>query len=108
MTTSPEQQFRDLCKIKGPVDEAAVAAVYDQLKPVAPELLIGQWEGGSFDTGHPTHKQLQDTKWAGKDFRSVDDVDPIMLYGEDGSRSWFPEYGHAQVPHTLVILFGWN
>lgn len=71
--------------------------MYDQLKPVAPEQMIGSWKGGSFDTGHSTHKTLDDFKWAGKDFRSVDDVDPIMIYKDDGSRVWYEEYGHARV-----------
>ncbi|CCF39633.1 hypothetical protein CH063_10414 [Colletotrichum higginsianum] len=94
---SPEDQFAELVKIDGRVDETAVAAVYDHLKPVSPELLVGQWEGGSFDTGHPTHQQLRNFKWAGKDFRSVDDVDPIMRYDKDGKRTWLSEYGHARV-----------
>ncbi|OBR06959.1 FAD binding domain-containing protein [Colletotrichum higginsianum IMI 349063] len=93
----PEDQFAELVKIDGRVDETAVAAVYDHLKPVSPELLVGQWEGGSFDTGHPTHQQLRNFKWAGKDFRSVDDVDPIMRYDKDGKRTWLSEYGHARV-----------
>lgn len=71
--------------------------MYDQLKPVAPEQMIGSWKGGSFDTGHSTHKILDDFKWGGKDFRSVDDVDPIMIYKDDGSRVWYEEYGHARV-----------
>ncbi|KAI8215229.1 hypothetical protein K4K52_009655 [Colletotrichum sp. SAR 10_76] len=79
------------------VKEADVAAVFDQLKPVSPNQLIGQWEGGSFDTGHPTHQQLRTFKWAGKDFRSVDDVDPIMVYGDEGKRTWLSDYGHARI-----------
>lgn len=71
--------------------------MYDQLKTVEPQQMIGKWTGGSFDTGHPTHKTLKDFKWAGKDYRSVDDVDPIMVYEEDGSRKWFSQYGHARV-----------
>lgn len=93
----PEQQFHDLVKTEGHIEESVVAGVYDQLKPVEPQQLIGQWTGGSFDTGHPTHETLKDFKWAGKDYRSVDDVDPIMIYTEDGQRKWLEEYGHARV-----------
>ncbi|CAN8101316.1 unnamed protein product [Discula destructiva] len=95
--TSPEQQFTELTKTEGHIDEATVAAVYDQLKPVEPEQLIGQWLGGSFDTGHPTHATLRDFKWAGKDYRSVDDVDPVMVYAEDGTRTWAEKFGHARL-----------
>ncbi|KPM38345.1 hypothetical protein AK830_g8233 [Neonectria ditissima] len=97
MAKTPVDQFSDLAKIDGHVDEAALVAVYDQLGPVSPEQLLGQWKGSSFDTGHPTHKLLKGSKWAGKDFRSVDDVDPIMLYDEEGSRNWYEQYGHAQL-----------
>ncbi|KAF7596026.1 hypothetical protein BBP40_003806 [Aspergillus hancockii] len=95
MTDKPETQFFQLTERVGHIDEAEVAAVYDQLKPITPETLLGKWEGVSFDTGHPTHKLLLNFKWAGKDFRSVDDVDPIMGYTEDGQRVWNQEYGHA-------------
>ncbi|EOD45476.1 hypothetical protein M430DRAFT_40654 [Neofusicoccum parvum] len=36
-------------------------------------------------------------KWAGKDFRNVNDVDPIVLYGKDGQREWCKDYGHARL-----------
>ncbi|KAJ4394035.1 hypothetical protein N0V93_003252 [Gnomoniopsis smithogilvyi] len=93
----PEQQFNDLVKTEGHIDEAVVASVYDQLKPVEPQQLIGKWVGGSFDTGHPTHETLKDFKWAGKDYRSIDDVDPIMIYTDDGERKWLESYGHARL-----------
>ncbi|TDZ33239.1 hypothetical protein C8035_v011448 [Colletotrichum spinosum] len=97
MAKTPEQQFRELAETVGPVEEAAIAAVYDKLQPVDAEFMISQWEGGSFDTGHPTHQTLRDFKWAGKDFRSVDDVDPIMFYDADGKRTWLSKYGHARL-----------
>jgi len=64
---------------------------------VTREFLLGEWKGGSFDTGHSTHKLLETNNWAGKNFRSVDDVDPIVLYEEEGKRVWCEQYGHAQV-----------
>lgn len=36
-------------------------------------------------------------KWAGKKFRSTEDVDPIMVYDEDEKRIWNPDWGHARV-----------
>jgi hypothetical protein len=35
--------------------------------------------------------------WAGKTFRSVDDVDPMVLHGEDGKRVWMESAGRARV-----------
>lgn len=93
---SPEQKFFDLVKIGGHIDESAVAAVFDELKPITTDFLVGSWTGGSFDTGHPVHQQLGGMQWAGKDFRGVDDVDPVMVL-KDGARVWESEFGHARV-----------
>lgn len=93
---SPEQKFFDLVKIEGHIDESVVAAVFDELKPITTDFLVGSWKGGSFDTGHPVHQQLGGMQWAGKDFRGVDDVDPVMVL-KDGARVWESEFGHARV-----------
>jgi len=58
--------------------------------------MVGEWKGGDFE-GHPGHEMLKQMKWAGKNFRSVDDVDPIIVYGDDGKRVWKEEWGHARV-----------
>lgn len=90
-----------MTKKNGRIEVAQIAAVFDQLKPISPEFLIGKWKGFSFDTGHPAHRILDTLKWAGKDYRSVDDVDPIMIYDDSGKRSWYSEYGHARVSSEL-------
>ncbi|VUC32744.1 unnamed protein product [Clonostachys rosea] len=91
------QRFNELTKTTGVLKESEVQEVYDQLPPVSPDAMIGKWKGGSFNTGHPTHEQLTTFKWAGKDFRSVNDVDPIMGWDEKGGRNWFSDYGHASL-----------
>ncbi|EEU36494.1 uncharacterized protein NECHADRAFT_81297 [Fusarium vanettenii 77-13-4] len=78
--SSFEQKFGELTKKEGHVEEADIAAIFDQAKPVEPEYLIGQWEGGSFDT--------------------VDDVEPIVLYDSAGARIWNKDYGKAQLRET--------
>ncbi|PLB47790.1 hypothetical protein P170DRAFT_410112 [Aspergillus steynii IBT 23096] len=95
--SSPEEQAQQLMKIPGHIEEATLESVYNSLSPVASESLLGQWKGGSFDTGHPSHQTLADFKWAGKDFKSLDDVNPIMVYDKDGNRTWLEEYGHARL-----------
>ncbi|KAL2683149.1 hypothetical protein Neosp_007616 [[Neocosmospora] mangrovei] len=98
--SSLEQKFEELTKKEGHVEEADIAAIFDQAKPVEPEYLIGQWEGGSFDTGHPTHELLKTHNWAGKNFHTVDDVEPIVLYDSAGARVWNKDYGKAQLRET--------
>lgn len=96
------QRFNELIKAERVLTEAEVEEVFNQLPALSPKDLVGKWTGGSFNTGHPTHQQLASHKWAGKDFRSVNDVDPIMLFDDQGNRFWYSEYGHAQVRTEIV------
>lgn len=77
--------------------ESEVAAVYNSLKPIEMGFLLGDWTGGDLDTGHAGTKALKDMRWAGKSFRSTEDVDPIMIYDANDCRVWNKEYGHAVV-----------
>ncbi|KAH8649846.1 hypothetical protein BX600DRAFT_473688 [Xylariales sp. PMI_506] len=98
MSNTSEEQFFALAKADGPVDADKVAAVFDALPPATADQLVGgSWKGGSFDTGHPTHAQLDGIKWAGKDFLSVDEVHPMIVYGEDGARKWASDFGEARL-----------
>lgn len=54
------------------------------------------------DTGHPAHQRLLDVNWAGKDFHSVDDVDPVILFNEQGKRVVSQDFGKARVSSILV------
>lgn len=69
--------------------------MFDQLKPAHAEFMLGKWDGFAINTGHSSLEQQ--FKWAGKDFRSLDDVDPVMVWEEDGRRTWNSDFGHAQV-----------
>ena len=96
------QRFNELTKAERVLTEAEVEEVFNQLPALSPEVLIGKWTGGSFNTGHPSHQQLASHKWAGKDFHSIDDVDPIMLYDDQGNRTFYPDFGHARVRTEIV------
>jgi hypothetical protein len=96
MHHSAQARLRALIKQGGRVEESAVAAIFDQLPPVKPESMIGEWQGGSFDTGHPSHELLTKFNWAGKTFRSLDDVDPVVLF-KDGERVPRKSVGGARV-----------
>jgi hypothetical protein len=88
--------------------EAEVAAIYDQLGPVSPQLLMGEWLGGSVDTGLA---KFDSSEWAGKSFRSTEDVDPVMVYGEGRQRQAYKEAGHARVSivhNSLLFFLAWK
>lgn len=85
----------------GHVDEREVEIIFNQLKPVSPSFLVGEWDGGDIDTGHIGHKRLAEMRWAGKAFRSMDDGDPIIVHDNDGNRVWDKAWGHSSVSVLL-------
>jgi hypothetical protein len=80
-----------LTQAGGKLDAAEVGKLYNQLEPVTIEAMLGEWEGGSIDTGHPGHVQMLAMKWAGKNFFSADNVQPIIVYDEAGKRRYAEE-----------------
>ncbi|KAJ5152689.1 uncharacterized protein N7482_009167 [Penicillium canariense] len=96
MSLTPEQEYQELVQ-RTDLSCDEVLAVFDKLKPVEPEQFIGTWIGANVNTNHPTEEKLTKMRWAGKTFRSAEDVDPIMVYKEDGSRAWNEDWGHARL-----------
>ncbi|KAF7348298.1 FAD binding domain-containing protein [Mycena sanguinolenta] len=95
--TSPEEQYLTIIKAGGKTSEDVATKIFDQLKPIEPSFLMGEWEGGDFDTGHPVTQALKKINWAGKTFRTEEDVDPIVVHGEGGKRTCLEVYGGARV-----------
>lgn len=93
----PEEDLVSLSKKEGPVSSAEVERIFNALQPVKPSFLIGEWDGGSLDTGHPGHKALATLRWAGKTFRSLDDADPMVVWDDEGRRVWKEDWGHSSV-----------
>jgi hypothetical protein len=58
---------------------AEVLAFYDSLSPVTSEAMIGRWRGGEIATGHLYDGLLGPSGWWGKEFRSPDEVDPLLF-----------------------------
>ncbi len=59
--------------------------------------MIGSWEGGLVPTGHPGEAALETLAWAGKDFRTAEDVDPIVVLGASGEREASDVMGAARL-----------
>lgn len=82
-------------------DEASAA--FAALPPVTAAFLTrgaGEWQGADLATGHPTQQTMLALHWAGKTFRSAEDVDPIVVYDGDADakkRRWNQDWGHARV-----------
>ncbi|KAJ7608555.1 hypothetical protein FB45DRAFT_1129157 [Roridomyces roridus] len=95
---SPEKAYLALMA-SGPTDAEAVTALFDQLKAVPPSFsFLGEWVGGHFPTlGHPVSDAVTGIKWAGKRFLSEDDVEPLVVYDEQGKRVPWVEWGRARL-----------
>lgn len=101
-----EARFEELLAGQGQVAISALEAFYDQLEPIAPEFMLGDWNGGSFSTGHPGEGQLAALKWDGKSFKGLNDVNPIICKADDGSRYASDVMGQAslrQVAYRGVV-----
>ncbi|OGE56622.1 hypothetical protein PENARI_c003G09986 [Penicillium arizonense] len=96
MSLSPEQHYEQLVAGKN-LSGDDVQAAFDNLQPIKPEHFFGTWKGANVNTGHPTEEKLTGMNWAGKTFRSTEDVDPIEVYQENGERVWNPDWGHARL-----------
>ena len=98
----PEQMFQSLATEADtglPMSETTVAAAFAKLQPVDSAYLTkgaGEWKGHDVNTGHPATEKLKELRWAGKTFRGVDDVDPVVVYDAEGTRVWDASWGHAQ------------
>ncbi|KAF9893363.1 hypothetical protein FE257_011795 [Aspergillus nanangensis] len=83
MSSTPEQTFVALTQQSGQIATTEVESVYNKLNPIKAESLLGQWKGGSFDTGHPAHQALTTISWQGKTFHGLDNVDPIDVLKDE-------------------------
>jgi hypothetical protein len=81
-----EDQARSFLAAREAVDLDTVLAAYDELPPVKPDDLTGDWDGDVILTGHPGERMLGKLRWAGKRFNGPDDVDPMMCFDEQGER----------------------
>ncbi len=77
--------------------EASMQALFDSLPGVSPDGLWGDWEGGLLATGHAGESQLDAVGWVGKCFNSREDVQPIIVRGENGERQPSDMMGQARL-----------
>lgn len=90
-------RFTTLAARREPTTLNELDALFDALPAVAESFMIGAWDGGVFNTGHPGEQQLGALGWAGKTFRTRDDVDPIVSLQADGGRIANPVMGSASL-----------
>ena len=67
------------------VSPADLDEIWSVLDTVRCSDILGTWKGDEFHTGHKLNGQLAASRWFGKVFTSVDDVDPIVCYDDHGN-----------------------
>ena len=81
---SPTDALARLRSLEPAADRADVLDFYDSLPPVPVAQMIGSWCGAELSTGHAFDGLLGPSGWHGKNFRSPDDVDPLIFRRKDG------------------------
>ena len=92
---SAASTLRQLIDTDASASSDALLELYDQLEPIDVAFMLGEWEGGALRTGHPGEAPLVAMKWVGKSFHAENDVDPIIVRGEQGGRTASPVMGKA-------------
>lgn len=67
------------------VDPADLDEIWSALQPIGCQDVLGRWKGDEFHTGHKMNGLLQSARWYGKFFDSINQVEPIVCYDDDGN-----------------------
>jgi hypothetical protein len=76
-------------------------AAFDELEPASSDFLLGTWRGGVFHYDHHFGRALQRIGWYGKRFNGRDDVEPILVRGDDGTVQASAAFGQARLRDLL-------
>lgn len=86
LVTGPQRVF---------IPDAELLEFWDTLEPTTIDFMIGEWQGGEFDTGHPENGTLALINWFGKTFSSAADAKPLICVDDDGNKYSNTENGEA-------------
>ncbi|KAJ6037072.1 hypothetical protein N7540_001351 [Penicillium herquei] len=96
LQTSPAKRFLSLRNSPGLLNPAYIDGIFQELKPIKPENLMGEWDGFILSTGHPLETELEELNWFGNTFDSNDDIAPLIV-SVNGERVPFKEWGSASL-----------
>ena len=82
----PAHPLAQLEQLETGTSPAEALAFYDSLPAVPIDAMIGSWRGSEIPTGHVFDGLLGPAGWYGKNFRSADDVDPLVFQRGDGRK----------------------
>ena len=100
---SPAKRFLSLKNSPGILNPAYIDEIFQELRPIKPDNLMGEWDGFILSTGHPFEHELEELNWFGNTFDCTDDVAPLIV-AKNGERVQFDEWGSASVSSILVCV----
>jgi hypothetical protein len=80
----------------GILNPTYIDQIFQKLKSIKPDNLMGEWDGFIISTGHPFKSELEEINWLGNTFDSKDDVVPLIV-AKNGNRVRFENCGGASV-----------
>jgi hypothetical protein len=80
------KRFTEFKERSGGIPDAELDEFWATLQPATIEGMIGEWKGGEFLTGHKMNGQLEKAGWFGKNFKSANDVQPLVCGDADGTK----------------------
>lgn len=83
---------------KGSATTAEALALFDTLDVVSLDCMLGRWHGAGFPTQHRMDGILEAYGWYGKEFHSLNDVDPLLFKQGNKLVKMNPE----RIPLTLL------
>ncbi|KAF7626808.1 hypothetical protein AFLA_014191 [Aspergillus flavus NRRL3357] len=101
--STAQDQYIALINASEPVKPAVLNSIFDKLPPIEPNQLIGEWNGGFFDTGHQVASTLKEIRWGKWGFASLKEmvyrgvVSTTMIYDE------WPVFDHFRYVNDKLI-----
>lgn len=80
--TTPASRLATLAS--GGASPAEIRAFFDSLPPVTVDAMLGRWRGTGLPSGHPMDGLLERFGWYGKEFKSPEDVQPLLCRLDGG------------------------
>ncbi|MDF2828184.1 MAG: hypothetical protein K0R01_1467 [Mycobacterium sp.] len=84
---SPAQKtFADFVGRTDEISDTDLDAFWDTLEPTTIDFMIGEWQGGEFQTGHRANGFMKRLNWFGKTFVSAAEAKPLVCLDADGNK----------------------
>ncbi|MBI3227715.1 MAG: DUF4334 domain-containing protein [Mycolicibacterium cosmeticum] len=78
--------FDELKKRDDQIAESELDEFWATLPPAGLQFMLGEWQGGEFQTGHKANGFMKRLNWFGKTFNSIEDAKPLVCLDADGNK----------------------